>query len=77
VQLFRKQKARKLCTLEARKRIPSNLGGQFATLGANVQAFINILMCVLTFINNLGPICKPKMLKVGPKLFWALTPSVK
>jgi hypothetical protein len=44
VQLFRKQKERKLCTLEARKRIPSNLGGQFATLGANVQAFINILM---------------------------------
>jgi hypothetical protein len=25
------------------KRIPSNLGGQFATLGANVPAFIDIL----------------------------------
>jgi hypothetical protein len=25
------------------KRIPLNLGGQFATLGAIVQAFINIL----------------------------------
>jgi hypothetical protein len=25
------------------KRIPSNLGGQFATLGANVPAFINNL----------------------------------
>jgi hypothetical protein len=25
------------------KKIPSNLGGQFATLGANVSAFINIL----------------------------------
>jgi hypothetical protein len=24
------------------KQIPSNLGGQFATLGANVSAFINI-----------------------------------
>ncbi len=30
-----------------KKRIPSNLGGQFATLGTNVSAFINILtsMC--------------------------------
>jgi hypothetical protein len=29
------------------KRIPSNLGGQFATLGTNVSAFVNILtsMC--------------------------------
>jgi len=27
-----------------KKRIPSNLGGQFATLGTNVPAFINILM---------------------------------
>jgi hypothetical protein len=26
-----------------KKRIPSNLGGQFATLGANVPVFINIL----------------------------------
>ncbi len=32
---------------------------------------------VLAFISNLGPICNPKMLKVGPKFFWALTPSVK
>jgi len=29
---------------KAEKRIPSNLGGQFATLGANVPAFITILM---------------------------------
>jgi hypothetical protein len=28
---------------KAGKRIPSNLGGQFATLGAYVSAFINIL----------------------------------
>jgi hypothetical protein len=28
---------------KAGKRIPSNLGGQFATLGTNVPAFINIL----------------------------------
>jgi hypothetical protein len=31
-----------------KKRIPSNLGGQFATLGANVPAFINILTNILT-----------------------------
>jgi len=43
----------------ANKRIPSNLGGLFATLGANV----------LTFINNLGPICNPKVFKFGPKFF--------
>jgi hypothetical protein len=49
-----------------KKRIQSNLGGPFATIGANV----------LAFINNFGPICNPKMLKVGPKFFWALTPSV-
>jgi hypothetical protein len=24
-----------------------------------------------------GPVCNPKMLKVGPKFFLALTPSVK
>jgi hypothetical protein len=50
-----------------KKEYPSNLGGQFATFGTNVPAFIS----------NLGPICNPKMLKVGPKFFWALTPSVK
>jgi hypothetical protein len=44
------------------KTIPSNLGSQFATLRANVCAFIDILT---TFINNLGPNNKPKMLKVG------------
>ncbi len=52
---------------KAEKRIWSNLGGQFATLGANVSAFIN----------DFGPICNPKMLKVGLKFFLALTPSVK
>jgi hypothetical protein len=49
------------------KRILSCLGGQFATPGVNV----------LAFISNLGPIRNPKMLKVGPKFFWALPPSVK
>ncbi len=43
-----------------KKRIPWNLGSQFATLGTNV----------LAFINNMGPNNKkPKMLKVGPKFF--------
>jgi hypothetical protein len=45
---------------KAEKRIPSNLGGQFAISGVNV----------LASITNLGPIRNPKMLKVGPKLFW-------
>jgi len=45
---------------KAEKRIPSNLGGQFATPGVNV----------LALISNLGPIPNPKMLKVGPKFFW-------
>jgi hypothetical protein len=44
---------------KADKKIPSNLGGQFATFGANV----------LAFINNLRPICNPKVLKIGPKFF--------
>jgi hypothetical protein len=44
---------------KAEKRIPSNLRGQFATLGANV----------LAFMSNLGPIFNSKMLKLGPKIF--------
>jgi len=50
-----------------KKRIPSNLGSQFATLVANVVAFIS----------NLGPDKNSKMLKLGPQVFSALTPSVK
>jgi hypothetical protein len=42
-----------------KKRIPSNLGSQLATLVANVVAFIT----------NLGPDKKPKMLKVGLEFF--------
>jgi len=49
------------------KRIPSNLGGQFATLGTYVSAFIS----------NLGPICNSKKAQNWPQFFWALTPSVK
>jgi hypothetical protein len=40
-----------------KKRIPSQLGSQFATLVANLVAFIS----------NLGPDKKPKMLKLWPK----------
>ncbi len=51
--------------------IPSNLRGQFATLGANVPASINILTSMFShFNNNLRPICNSKMLKVGPMIFW-------
>ncbi len=42
-----------------KKRMPSNLGSQFATLVENV----------LSFSSNLGPNNKPKMLKVGPQFF--------
>jgi hypothetical protein len=42
-----------------KKRIPSNLGSQFATLVENV----------LSISSNLGPNNKPQMLKVGPKFF--------
>jgi len=42
-----------------KKRIPSNLGSQFATLVANVVAFIN----------NWGPDKKRKKLRVAPSFF--------
>ncbi len=95
-----------------KKRIPSNLGGQFATLGANVPAFINnwgqfetLGVNVPAFINNWGQFetlganvpafinnwgqfenlganvpafiinwgqfAIQKLLKIGPKYFWA------
>jgi hypothetical protein len=41
------------------KRISSNLGSQFATLVANVVAFLK----------NLGPEKKQKMLRVAPSFF--------
>jgi hypothetical protein len=55
-----------------KKGIPSlAFGSQFATLGANFPAFINILeVNVLAFISNLGPNNMPKMLKVGPQFCW-------
>ncbi len=55
------------------------MGSRFATLGANVPAFINILnVNVLEFISHLRPNNKPKMLKVlVPHLFGPLTPNLK
>jgi hypothetical protein len=46
-------------TPRLKKRIPPNLGSQFATLVANV----------ITFISNLGLKKKPKMLKVDLDFF--------
>jgi hypothetical protein len=41
------------------KRIPSNLESQFATLGANVLTFIDILMSMLgNFLVTLGQTTK-------------------
>jgi hypothetical protein len=53
--------------LEAETRIPSNLRSQYATLGANVVAFIS----------NLRPNNKPKIAQSWPQVFSTLTPSVK
>jgi hypothetical protein len=61
---------------------PSNLGDQFATLGGqfmfqHLNKYPDIIN-VVAFISNLGPICNPKMLKVGPEFFFGdLSPSVK
>ncbi len=49
------------------KRIPSNLGGQFAILGGKCCSIRYPDINVLAFISNLRPNNKPKMLKVGPK----------
>jgi hypothetical protein len=43
-----------------KKGLPSNLRGQFAALGVNVPAFINILNVLAFSISNLGPILQPK-----------------
>jgi hypothetical protein len=53
-----------------KKKKKKNLGSQFATLGANVPAFINILMSMFWhLLATLGPNNKPKMLKVGSEFF--------
>jgi hypothetical protein len=52
---------------QAWKKDTIKFGRPFATPGVNV----------LAFITDLGPIRNPKMLKVGPKFFLALPPSVK
>jgi hypothetical protein len=35
---------------KAGKRIPTNMGGQFATLGVNVSAFINTLTSMFYYL---------------------------
>ncbi len=63
---------------KAGKRIPSNLGGQFATLGANVPEFINMLMSMFYhLLVTLGQFATQKCSKLDPQGFLALTPSVK
>jgi hypothetical protein len=60
------------------KKIPSNLGGQFATLGANVPAFINILTSMFShLLVTWGQTTSQKCSKLAPSFFLALTPSVK
>ncbi len=65
---------------EKKKRIPSNLGSQFATLDANVLTFIDILtsmflhFCYLTWGQ---PNNKPKNAQSWPQVFSGLVPSVK
>jgi hypothetical protein len=55
------------------KKIPLNLVSQFAALGANVPAFVNILkVTVLPRITTLGPNNKPKKFKVGSKFDYIL-----
>jgi hypothetical protein len=52
--------------LRLKKRIPSNLERQFATLGANIPALINILKSMFLHLVELGAKHKPKMVQVGP-----------
>ncbi len=53
-----------------KKRIPSNLGSQFATLGTNVPAFINILMSMFQhLLVTWGQTTSPKCSKLAPSFF--------
>jgi hypothetical protein len=60
-----------------KKRIPSNLGSQFATLGANVLAFINILSSMLKHLLVTLVQTTSQNAQSWPQVFLALTPSVK
>ncbi len=56
--------------LRLEKRIPSNLGSQFATLGTNVPAFINILMSMFQhLLVTWGQTTSPKCSKLAPSFF--------
>ncbi len=55
-----------------KKGVASNLGSQFATLGANVPAFINILMSMfLHLLVTWGQTTSPKCSKLAPSFFRA------
>jgi hypothetical protein len=57
------------------KKILQKLGSQFATLGANVPTFINILMLIfLHFFSNLGLNHKQKNAQSWPQVFSVLIP---
>jgi hypothetical protein len=57
---------------ELKKNPICNWEANLQPLGANVSAFINILTInVLAFISNLGLNNKPKMLKLGPQVFFS------
>jgi hypothetical protein len=55
---------------KAEKRILQNLGSQFATLGAIVPTFINILMLMfLHFLVTWGQTTSQKCSKLAPSFF--------
>jgi hypothetical protein len=55
---------------KAEKKILQNLGSQFATLGVNVLAFINILMLMfLHLLVTWGQTTSQKCSKLAPSFF--------
>jgi hypothetical protein len=61
-----------------KKRIPLNLGSQFATLGANVPAFINILKTIFYhLLVTWGQTTSQKKAQSWPKVFSTQIYSVK
>jgi len=59
-----------LLALRLKKRIPPDLGSQFATLGANVRAFINIMRSLFYhLLVTLGQTTSQRCSKLAPKPF--------
>ncbi len=64
------QKTKKKAVPKARKRIPLNLGGQFATPRANVPTFINILTLMFQhLLITWDQFANPKCSKLAPRFF--------